>query len=116
LNTNNTTISNSTNKLTSIQELILQTIRDNAIGRSKAITVSELSFITNITERKVRETVSELRKLKYPISSTVHKPYGYFIPATLEESRETINQMNHRVQEIKEAMMGYEEGLNELFC
>jgi archaellum biogenesis ATPase FlaH len=106
---------NLNNELTPNQELVLQTIKQKAIGRSKAITVSELSSITNITERKVRETVSELRKLKYPISSTVHKPYGYFIPANVEEAEETVNQLRHRIKEIKEAIKGYEEGLNILF-
>jgi len=57
-------------------------------GRSQAMTARQLARVTGIREREVRSIIADLRRQGYAIGSAVNPPYGYFMPATVDEARE----------------------------
>jgi len=101
--------------------LILKTIEYQCKGRENAMTAKKLTvlinqeFDFNISERTLREAISELRQLSHPIASAVNKPAGYFWPITESEAREVMGHFYSRLKEINAIARGVERGLQFLF-
>lgn len=84
-----------TDKHTAVLQLIFR-----CKGRQRAISAKQLSRLTGLSDREVRAVVADLRREEYPIASAVNKPYGFFIPETLDEARECQSHIYARMREI----------------
>lgn len=86
---------------------------EGARGRDKAITASHLAAVTRLSNRTVRAVVAELRRQGYPIASAVNPPYGYYLPASLEEARECQAQLWSRVGEVAATARAFDRAYGE---
>jgi biotin operon repressor len=76
------------------------TVIERATGRNRAVTASYLAAVTRLSSRTVRAVVADLRRQGYPIASAVHRPYGFYVPATPEEAQECQAQLYSRIREL----------------
>jgi hypothetical protein len=90
-------------------------------GRANAITAPALTAAvrealgTYVSERDVRDVISNLRKRCHPIASSVREPFGYFWPTTELEAHEVMGHFYSRMREISALARGVEHGLQEMF-
>lgn len=69
--------------MTQIETEVLRIVRGH-VGRAWAIRAQVIANMLGVDEREVREAVKVLiEKYGYAICSTLEKPYGYFLPATI---------------------------------
>ncbi|MDF0377665.1 hypothetical protein [Methylophilus sp. YYY-1] len=66
----------------------------NHCGKDKAISSRELAFKVDVTERKVRQLVTQCRQDGTAICG--HPTTGYFIASTQQELEETLDFLRHR--------------------
>lgn len=79
------------NRLTTEEWMIYAFLKENCLGEQNAIHMKELAVRSNMSERKVRQTISNITIYKpgYTIIAANHK--GYYIPT--EEERKNANAM-----------------------
>jgi hypothetical protein len=71
------------------ERAVLQTVRGR-VGKSNAISLTELGFLTQIDDRQVKAAVSDLRKnFKIQLGASRGTPGGYYLIATAAEARES---------------------------
>lgn len=68
-------------------------------GQACAVKQQSIAGILGITVREVRLLTKTLgTKLNKPVASTVHPPYGIYIPANKKETGEYIAQLDARIK------------------
>ncbi len=89
-------------------------LRLHAFGRTNAIGKRALSFNTAVSERNIRLIVNELIDEGMPVCSAVHKPCGYYLPATREEAQEAINTLKSYAREIEDRTRRLEQNVRQM--
>lgn len=70
-------------------------------GKSRAITGKELAgMVGHRDDRKVRLVIRELISEGLPVASSTEKPFGYFIPVSIEEAKQCTESLRSRSIEI----------------
>lgn len=84
------------------------------IPSDRYITREELVKLSGLSDRVVREKISELRKSPSTIiiSSSSHK--GYKKPATVEELESTRNEFRSREKELHEAVEVFDRAIRKM--
>ena len=83
-------------------------MRDEHIGRKKAITSKEIENAFQCKGTEVRKIVNELRSNGVPICSS---PIGYYYAETKSEIKDTLAHLESRIKKIEKAKEGMEETL-----
>jgi biotin operon repressor len=81
--------------------------------KERGRTVEELATRVDVSARKVRTLISQLRRRGYPICGTPES--GYFYPATRAEAEDTLAFLNARLRSTQEMRDGVREGLDMQF-
>jgi hypothetical protein len=98
-----------------IKQKLLAYLKACCRGKAGAATREQLRIIIGCDDRKIRETIAELRISGVPIAAKKEAPGGYFIPLTREEAMESLYDWRQRAHKLYKAAAGYERGLRELF-
>ena len=91
---------------------VLNYISQHCLGKVNAKTAKQIAFCLCVSERKIRQAVSELRRQEELIVSNTTD--GFFIPVTEEEAQE-IYHIRNRAYEIFETYHGLERGIQKRF-
>lgn len=65
-------------------------LRDNCVGRQKAVKAQVLADLFGTTLRDVNATIADLREQGKIIGSSKKAPHGYYLPANDEELRDCV--------------------------
>ncbi len=98
------------NKTAGVQNLLCDYLEQSHRGEGNAISSRELERIFHLKGADVRRMVNLLRSESKPICSNA---MGYFYAADMTELRQTISQLNGRVQMIERARNGLMKYLAE---
>ena len=79
-----------------------------ATGRDNAVKCSTLAKILDCSERDITISINALRNQGVFICSSSN---GYFLPSNDDDIQKFVNQMHHRVSEIKRATKPAEDYL-----
>lgn len=82
-------------------------------GRTRAMTAGQIARRVGMNERYVRAIIAELRKGGHPIASAVNPPYGYYLPASIEEARECQAHLWSRVAEVAATAKAFDRAYGE---
>ena len=82
-------------------------------GRKRAMTAKQIARFAGLNERCVRMVIADLRKRGYAIASAVNPPYGYYLPASLEEARECQAHLWSRVGEVAATARAFDRAYGE---
>lgn len=82
-------------------------------GRKRAMTARQIARFAGLNERCVRMVIADLRKEGYAVASAVNPPYGYYLPASLEEARECQAQPWSRVGEVAATARAFDRAYGE---
>jgi hypothetical protein len=91
---------------------VLNFINQNCLGKQNAKTSKQIAFYLGVSDRKIRQAISELRRQEEPIVSNTCD--GFFIPLTEEEAGE-IFHIRNRAYEIFETYHGLERAIQKRF-
>ena len=86
-----------------ITEKFLAYLKRHHTGEGKAVQSKGLEFRFQMSGRKIRDIVNELRCDGYPICSDEN---GYYYAANKKEVMRSISQLNSRIEKISEAKNG----------
>ena len=86
-----------------ITEEFLAYLKRYHTGEGKAVQSKGLEFRFQMSGRKIRDIVNELRCDGYPICSDEN---GYYYAANKKEVMRSISQLNSRIEKISEAKNG----------
>lgn len=86
---------------------------ENCRGRKRALTAKEIARFAGLNERHVRAIIADLRKAGHAIASAVNPPYGYYLPASLEEARECQAHLWSRVGEVAATARAFDRAYGE---
>lgn len=82
---------------------VLRLLERYHVGAENAITSREIGRIFNLSARKVRSIISDLRTLGQPIGSSND---GYFYAETVDEVEQTISDLLGRIKKVINATDG----------
>jgi hypothetical protein len=88
---------------------ILDLVRNNHLGKARAITVAQIvyEFIgteTPLDERTIRKIIRQLNFEGYPILSTTRFPYGIYYATDQSEVKEYCQNLASRMKAILDRM------------
>jgi hypothetical protein len=89
-------------ELTADEAAVWSVIR-NRKGRAAAIPMPDLAYLvfgSNHSTRRVQSAVHELRLKGYAVGSSCAKPNGYYLITDRQELKESIAQLDHRIQNL----------------
>jgi len=94
---------------------LIKFMQKNCFGKRNAMTSKKLSLKFGCTERALRQIILVCRQNGEPILSSVHEPWGFYLPENEAEGRECLNQFYSRIQEIYKTTLSIERGINQRF-
>lgn len=83
------------------------------VGREKAVTLANLARTTGLSEREVRQRVSDERARGEVILSTTEITGGYYLPSSRAEIEQFINAMTKRGRSAFRALKSAKKLLKE---
>lgn len=84
-----------------VGEAQVWTVLEHCVGRTAAMSASDLAARTGLSERVARRIVKVLiEQYGCPILSSPHPPAGYYVPETLLEVHDTLVSLKGRALSI----------------
>lgn len=80
------------------------------IGRRFAISNKALADAVGLNPRLVQSLVQALRRRRIIVCSATEPPYGYYLPASRDESEACIGALRHRLSEESKTVRAMEVG------
>lgn len=91
---------------------ILSYLRVSCRGYNRAISTARLAEHCDCHERRIRESIHEMRRSGLPICSTER---GYYWPESWEDAAPSIRHLTSLFQPLRESYEGFMRGLNDEF-
>lgn len=93
---------------------ILKEIRAH-VGPENAITMHDLAEMLGVSTRKLQAEIQALRHSGELIISQITPPYGYFVPAKLEDALPFYRQMSHRASQDYATLRSVQKAMQDRF-
>lgn len=82
------------------------------IGRSNAVTRKQLSYVTGLGDRQVREAIEYARSEGAVILSSSHHP-GYWMADEIDDIKQYVQEMRSRIRKLEIAKESAEKAIGE---
>ena len=84
--------------MTDQAQVILDWLKQQAIGRDNAVTIDRLCVLFQITERRMLEKITEeIREASHPLCSATTAPMGLYLARTTAEFLPYYRQIDNRI-------------------
>jgi hypothetical protein len=87
---------------------MLEYLKDRHNTESNALKNRELRFLFNLTERQVRDVVSQLRQEGEPVCSST---YGYWYSTDPDDIEKTLHRLEAQVENMNISITGLRKAL-----
>ena len=98
--------------MTDREAQILRHLRMYCQGHDSPVSAAKLSFVCECHERRIRESVHELRRSGVPVCSTER---GYYWPLSREDAIPAMRHLTSLFQPLRESYEGFMRGLDAEF-
>ena len=88
---------------------LLDYLKDYHYTESKAVKNRELRSLFNLTDKQVRNVVSQLRQYGEPVCSS---SYGYWYSTDPEDIEKTLHRLEAQVENMRVSITGLRKALN----
>ncbi len=98
--------------MTDREQNILRFLRLYCNGQGFPVSTAKLADYCHCHERRIRESVHDLRRQGIPICSTEK---GYYWPVSREDALPAMRHLTSLFQPLRESYTGFMNGLDEMF-